>query len=321
MDAPPERVFFTSGGTEANNWAIKCGCAWCEKELNQVLSSWVEHASILHSMAMVPGSCVGVDDKGTVKLDDLEESLKDGGVGLVSIQHANNEVGTIQPVQTVIELCKKYEVLYHMDAVQSYGKFKFSVRDMGVDMATVSGHKIHGPMGVGALYVAEGVDLPPFLHGGGQEQGMRSGTMAVPLLVGFGKAAEIAWSKMGDWLRVMKIRNFMEVALKEKIGITVNGNPESRLPNISSMTLPGGIEAVMVAAYLDRKRGMCVACGSACGTRQGRSHVLEAMGISSEDSHATLRLSLSRYNTMSHGHSFVSNVESALLDISKRGLD
>ena len=316
MDAPPDRIFFTSGGTESNNWAIKCSRQDPE---SIVLSSWAEHSSILNSMAEVPGTCVGVDKKGTVKLDEIECDLKNGGVELVSIQHANNEVGTVQPVEEVLALCRQYGALYHMDAVQSYGKLRFSVRDLNVDMASVSAHKIHGPMGIGALYVAQGVPLRPLIHGG--NSAWRGGTMAVPMIVGFGAAAELAWGRMGDWPKVMKIRNFIEGAAQEKIpGIQVNGNIERRLPNISSMTLPGGTEAVMVVAYLDKK-GIYVACGSACGTRQGRSHVLNAMGIKPKDNHATLRLSLSRFNTMKHGHSFVSNLESALPDVSRRNLE
>lgn len=293
----PEELFFTSGGTESNNWAIK-GVL----EPRGVIVSSVEHASVLEPANWVsrdlPMFKVPVDEYGIVDLDALKSALKSGNYGLVSIQYANNEIGTLQPVQEIADLCQDYGALFHCDAVQAFGKIDFDVDDIGADMISFSAHKLHGPMGVGALYVKGGTEIGPLLHGGGQEDGMRSGTLAVPEIVGFTKAAEVAIAAIPEQMpRLMRITEWLagQICCSFK-GAKRNGHPTLRLPNIVSVTLPG-METEVVCGIMCSKFNMCLSAGAACSTEKRSSHVLEAIGRNSNEALSTLRFSLSKLNT------------------------
>ncbi len=296
----PQEVFFTSGGTEANNWAIK---GFDYQDRKRLVISPVEHKSILEPAKWCFGKGlinqlfeIPVDEYGMVKLDCLEAFLKENQIGLVSVQFANNEVGTLQPIKEISELCKKYGAVCHCDAVQGLGKVDFTAAGLGVDMITLSSHKIHGPMGIGALWVKPGTKLEPLLHGGGHEAGMRSGTHGVPQIIGFGKAAELAWSHvLTDMPRLSKIVDWMASSLNLSVGAVRNGHPTQRLPNILNMSIPNS-NASLVCGVLS-KEGICVSSGAACGTSSGPSHVLKAMGKSHQECTSTFRISLSRYNT------------------------
>lgn len=295
----PDRVFFTSGGTEANNWAVKGSFLIHDAK---VAVSSVEHASVLESARWLAKTNyvtglveIPVDGTATVSLAALEDALKAGGVRLVSVQWVNNEVGTIQPMAEVASLCKKYGALCHCDAVQAFGKIRLNTEQLGIDMVSVSSHKIHGPMGAGALYVREGVDLEPLLHGGQQEGSLRAGTHGVAGIAGFGKAAELAWTSIGiDGPAIKSLSDRLRSILKDNLRARLNGHPENRIPHIVSATIPG-IEASLVCGILDNDHGVCVSKGSACSRGQP-SHVLSAMGFPKSDCNSTLRFSVGKYN-------------------------
>lgn len=306
LKCKPEELFFTSGGTEANNWAVKGTVP--SYSVEGIIVSSVEHASVIQPAKMMMRSSPGryfeipVDGMGVVDLDALESKLKDGISGkgnwyLVSVQYANNEIGTIQPVAKIAELCRKYKVVFHCDAVQAFGKVPFDVDDVGADLISLSAHKIHGPMGMGALYVRTGTNIEPLLHGGGQERGMRSGTLAVPEIVGFAKAAELAMEAMPKQMpRLMKITEWMAGQLCLYFNAKRNGHPTVRLPNILNVTIPG-MESGVVCGVMCSKFKTCMSAGAACSTAKRKSHVLEAIGRDPKDILSTLRISMSRYNT------------------------
>lgn len=303
LKCAPEEIFFTSGGTEANNWATKCH--FNRNGNKGILYGAIEHSSvfepIIHSMGNpftdVSSRDVRVDKYGLIDLDVLETYLKMDKIGFVSIQYANNEIGTVQPVDKIAELCKKYGAIFHCDAVQAFGKIDFDVDDVGADMISLSAHKIHGPMGMGALYVKSGTQIGPLLHGGGQERGMRSGTLAVPEIVGFGKAAELAVEAIPKHMpRLMKITEWLVSQLCLSIdNATRNGHPTRRLPNIVSLTIPN-MESEVVCGIMCARNNTCMSAGAACSTTKKKSHVLEAIGRDAKDVLSTLRISLSRYN-------------------------
>jgi len=323
LKCSPEELFFTSGGTESNNWAIK----GFRKGSKGIMVSSVEHDSVLKAAKWesednnVPYYEIPVDQYGVVNLVQMERELKTRQYALVSIQYANNEIGTIQPVEQIADLCHKYGVIYHCDAVQALGKIDFDVDDVKADMISFSAHKIHGPMGIGALYIKNGTPIDPLLHGGGQENGMRSGTLAVPLIVGFAKAAEMAvdsikqemprLKKMTDDLSGM-ICNFFKGAKR-------NGHPTEMLPNILSLTIPS-VEAELICSIMNVRYTTSIATGSACSTIKRQSHVLEAIGGGSEDVFHTLRISLSRYNKEKEMDLVFANLQNAFRDAQSRSL-
>lgn len=321
LGCAPVEVYFTSGGTEANNWAIK-GFRYGDKD--RLLISAIEHASVLEPARWMNRSRllsnmveVPVNEEGVLLVDVLESYLKVGRVGLVSVQYANNEVGTVQPIAQISELCKKYGSAFHCDAVQAFGKVDFDVTDVGADMMTLSAHKIHGPMGIGALYIKGGTDVEPLLHGGGHEGGMRSGTHAVPQIVGFGKAVELAWSCMKkEMTRVSAVVDNLAEELKIKFGAIRNGSAQDRLPNILNVTLPN-VDAALMCGVLAR-RGVCVSMGSACRTGEKESRVLKAMNRQFKDCMSTIRISMSRYTDEKQAKLLVAYMQAAVREIKQR---
>lgn len=320
LKVKPEEIFFTSGGTESNNWAIK-GLPWTKDGCGGVIVGSVEHKSVLAPAQWKCQDCpyfeVPVDQFGMILLDELEKELKTGKYYLVSIQFANNEVGTLQPLKEISKLCKQYGAILHCDAVQGLGKVDFTAAGIGADMISLSAHKIHGPMGIGALYVKTGTPLEPLLHGGGHEGGMRSGTHGVPQIVGFGKAVELAWTHLGlDMPRLSTMIDTMAAKLVLSVGAKRNGHPTMRLPNILNMTIPN-TNASLVCGVLG-KHGICVSTGAACGTKSGPSHVLMAMGKDYKSCVSTFRISLSRYNTDKEAGMLVARFHGALREAKLR---
>ena len=323
LGCSPGEVYFTSGGTEANNWAIK-GFNYGDKR--KLIVSAVEHKSVLEPARwllrkglITELTELPVDEMGTVNTAQLESKLKAGGVGLVSIQYANNEVGTLQPVREIATLCAEYGAHFHCDAVQAFGKVKFDVVDDGMDMVSLSAHKIHGPMGVGALYVRLGTQIEPLLHGGGHESGMRSGTHGVPNIVGFGKAVEVAWGSMSKEMpRLSKLIEWLATDIKDKFKMVRNGHPAMRLPNILNVTIPNQ-DAAIVCGVLARN-GIFVSTGSACGTRDVKSHVLVAMGKKYTDCTSTLRISLSKFTTQNDLIMFMGRLQQSVYEAKSRSL-
>jgi len=320
LKVKPEEIYFTSGGTEANNWAIK-GFDYGTKKL---VVSVVEHKSVLapadwcHRKGLVSEFAeIPVDEFGMIRMDVLESYMKTGTVGLVSIQFANNEVGTLQPAKDISKLCKQYGAAFHCDAVQGFGKVDFTAAGIGADMISLSAHKIHGPMGVGVLWVKTGTKLEPLLHGGGHESGMRSGTHGVPQIVGFGKAAELAWTHLGtDMPRLSASIDALAASLAISVNAQRNGHPTRRLPNILSVTIPNA-NASLVCGILG-KNGISVSTGAACGTKAGPSHVLTAIGKDYKTCVSTLRVSLSRYNTNKDTSMFAARLQGALAEAKRR---
>jgi cysteine desulfurase len=295
INAKPEEIFFTSGGTESNNWAIKgvlCGLA--EKKI--VVSS-IEHESVLETVNSLSGSSVdylAVDEFGVVDLNEFGDKL-DKGIVLASVMHANNEIGTVQDIAEVGKISREKGVLFHTDACQSLGKEDINVRKMNVDLMSLNAHKIHGPKGVGALFVKEGITISPLLHGGGQENALRSGTVNIPGAVGFAKAVEI--SKEDDIVNMRKLRNKLVNSVLEIGGVKLNGHVENRLCNNANFSFKL-VEGGVLMDYLD-KNGIIVSTGSACTSKSLEpSHVLNAIGLRASDLHGAIRISLSRYTTL-----------------------
>lgn len=301
FDVRPEQVVFTSGGTEANNMAIRSALATTPHK--RIVTSPTEHHAVLHAATAVSNeiggrvSAVKVDKNGVVDLDNLERMLAEGDVGLVSIMAVNNETGVCQPVAEIAELCKAANVMYHCDAVQAPGKVATSLPKWGASLVSLSFHKLGGPKGVGALIFAAGVQALPLLHGGGQERGRRGGTENTLGIAGAGLAAELARQTLVEMPRLSALRDKVESAIKRLSNdIAVVGESAQRTGNVSCFLLPGitGDTAVMA---LDME-GVAVSSGSACSSgRVNPSHVLMAQGFSEDDAKCSVRLSWGWNNT------------------------
>jgi cysteine desulfurase len=302
IGANASEIVFTSGGTEANNIAIQ-GVARARKDRgNHIVTSSIEHHAVLKTCQYLERNgftvtYLPVDHHGIVNPEDLKKALTDKTI-LVSVMHANNEVGTIEPIHEIGRIVTERGIPLHTDAVQSAGKAPLNVKEMSVDLLSISAHKFHGPKGIGALYIREETRIDPILHGGGQERDIRSGTENVASIAGLGKACELAKETLAA--RMDEIRK-MRDALQERIsaavpGLTINGHPVSRLPNCLSISVPG-IMGETILRDLDA-RGIAVSAGSACTSHSVEiSHVLSAMGLLKETAQGTVRLSLGIMNT------------------------
>ena len=292
-------VYFTSSGSEADNWALK-GSLLPNQE-NHIISSKIEHPAILNSLKKIEKwggetSLVSVDNEGFVDLDEIERSIKDS-TRLISIMFANNEIGTIEPLAEIAKIAKAKNILFHTDAVQAMGNIKFKIEDIGVDMLSLSGHKLGAPKGVGLLYVKEGIELDRFLDGGEQERGQRASTENLASIVGLARALEDAYNNIEENTSITReLRDYTIKKLLNIDGVILNGPKEKRLPGNINITLKNTKPQTMVQ-YLDMF-DICVSSGSACAAGSiNPSHVLRAIGRSEEDSLSMLRLSLNHENT------------------------
>ncbi|HVP36561.1 MAG TPA: cysteine desulfurase NifS [Terriglobales bacterium] len=303
LNADPLEIYFTSGGTESDNLAVK-GVAWANKKKgNHIITSRIEHHAVLESCRYLEKegyeiTYLPVDKYGLVDHDEFKKSIKKETV-LVSIMHANNEIGTIQPIAELAGIAKEKGVYFHTDAVQSTGKLKIDVNELNVDMLSLSAHKFYGPKGVGALYIRRGVRLTPLAHGGHHEKSRRAGTENVPGIVGLAKALEIAHSDMQE--EEKRLKNLTEAFYKkvtERIpDVFMNGHPVLRIPNTMNISFKG-VEGESIILNLDLK-GIGVASGSACTSGSLEpSHVLSAMGVPGDLAQSSLRFSFGRSNTM-----------------------
>lgn len=321
IGAEETEIIFTSGGTESINFAIK-GLAFKRREKgNHIVTSRIEHSAVLNSCRWLEKegfriSYVGVDEHGVIKLDELEKSIT-GNTILITIMHANNEVGTIQPVKDVSKIARKYEIPFHTDAVQSVGKIELDVNEIKVDLLSLSGHKFYGPKGVGALYLREGMELDNFMHGGSQEMGKRAGTENLPGIVGLGKASEIAIMEMEKEERVKFLRDELEKKILENIqDVKINGHPEKKLPGTLHLCFRG-VDSNTLLFHLNKKN-ILASSGSACHSGSPEpSHVMSAMGISPELSRGTVRFSPGRENTEEEIDRVVEVVEEAVKKLKK----
>ena len=292
-------IYFTSSGSESDNWALK-GSLLPNQE-NHIISSKIEHPAILNSLKKIEKwggetSLVSVDNEGFVDLYEIESSIKDS-TRLISIMFANNEIGTIEPLAEIAKIAKAKNILFHTDAVQAMGNIKFKIEDVGVDMLSLSGHKLGAPKGVGLLYAKEGIGLDSFLDGGEQERGQRASTENLASIVGLARALEDDYNNIEERTSITReLRDYTIEKLLNIDGVILNGPKEKRLPGNINITLKNTKPQTMVQ-YLDMF-DICVSSGSACAAGSiNPSHVLRAIGRSEEDSLSMLRLSLNHENT------------------------
>ena len=299
LGAAPNEIVFTSSGTEANNQVIKGVADMNRGQPRHIIISAVEHPAVEKPCRYLEANgvritAVGVDGTGWVDPDDVGRAISADTI-LVSIMHANNEVGTIQPIAEISRLAHQAGALMHTDAAQSMGKIPVRVDDLGVDLLTIAGHKFYAPLGVGALYIRDGLALPPLLHGAGHERGRRAGTEAVPAVVGLGEAARIAGEEMDEnRLRARRDRLHQTLAAALADRMVLNGHPDRRLPNTLNVSFRRCVSADLLAG-LDE---LCTSTGPACGSGEGiPSATLTAMGIDRDMALGAVRLSVGRFTT------------------------
>jgi len=293
-------IFFTGSGTESDNFAV-FGTLEASPGKDEFITSAIEHPAIIESAKALEKrgakvTYLPVDGNGTVSLDELRSALTPK-TALVSVMHANNEIGTIQPIHDIVRIAREHGVPVHTDAVQSYGKIDVDARKLGVDLLTVSAHKIYGPKGVGALYVRKGASLCPFVHGGRQERGLRAGTENTAGIIGFGEAVRVLEEKgRKERARIEKLAETLKRGIEERIpGARFNGHPENRIKSTLNFAFPG-LEAEAILLALATKE-IYVSTGSACSEESEEvSHVLRAIGLRPEIARSAIRMSLGRSN-------------------------
>ncbi|MBU0900224.1 cysteine desulfurase NifS [bacterium] len=301
LGAQPEEIIFTSGGTESNNLAIKGYLLANPKKGKHLITSAIEHSAVLNSCQELKKqgydlTIISVNEEGLVNLEEIKEAIRDETV-LISIMHANNEVGSIQPLLEIAEIVKNYDLGFHVDAVQSVGKIGLNVKNLNVDLLSLSGHKLYGPKGVGALYIRKGIKVKSLQQGGHHERNIRAGTENVPGIVGLGKACEIAGKNSEKTnAYISNLRNKLYRGIKEKISeIKLNGNIERSLLNTLNISF-AYVEGESLLLRLDNK-GISCSAGSACASESLKpSHVLMAMNVPSNMIQGSLRFSLGKYN-------------------------
>lgn len=302
IHAKEEEIYFTAGGSESDNWALKATAEFYQNKGKHIITTKIEHHAILHTCEYLEKNgyevtYVEVDENGRVKLDELEAAIRPDTI-LISVMAANNEIGTIQPLEEIGKIAKKHDILFHTDAVQAFGHIPLDVEKMNIDMLSASGHKIHGPKGVGLLYIRKGVKIRSFIHGGAQERKRRAGTHNVPGIVGFGKAAELAFQNMDKNISYeSELRDYLiERILKEIPYTRLNGDKTERLPNNANFCFRF-VEGESLLILLDQN-GICGSSGSACTSGSlDPSHVLLAIGLPHEIAHGSLRLTISEKTT------------------------
>ena len=302
LNAEPGEIYFTSGGSEADNQAITSAAAiGARKGKKHIVSTKFEHHAVLHTLEKLEKqgfevTLVDVNRNGIVKVEDIEKAIRPDTC-LVTVMFANNEIGTIQPIKEIGALCKEKKIIFHTDAVQAAGHLKIDVKDMNIDMLSLSGHKFHGPKGVGVLYCRKGVYLQPLIEGGAQEKNKRAGTENLPAIAGMAKAFEIANENLEEYtVKVSALRDKLIRELSKIPHSVVNGDTENRVPNNVNICFEG-IEGESLLLLLD-ENDICASSGSACTSGSlDPSHVLLAIGLPHEVAHGSLRLSLSLENT------------------------
>ncbi|MEW6615852.1 MAG: cysteine desulfurase NifS [Thermodesulfobacteriota bacterium] len=302
LNTDPSEIAFTGGGSESDNLAIKGAAYALKKEGNHIITTKVEHPAVLNTCEYLEKAgykltYLPVDHEGMIDLDELKDSIISKTV-LISIMYANNETGTLLPIKEVGEIAADIGILFHTDAVQAVGKIPMDLKDLKIDLLSLSGHKLYGPKGIGCLYVKKGTSLVPLIHGGHQEGGMRAGTENIPGIVGLGKACEIASRDMGFQVkRITKLRDRLYEGIIDKLDyIKLNGHPVKRIPNTLNVSFEF-IEGESLLLNLDLE-GVAVSSGSACTSGSLKpSHVLTAMGLTPEIAQGSLRFSLGRNNT------------------------
>lgn len=302
LGAKSNEIYFTAGGTESDNWALKATAEAYASRGKHIITTKIEHHAILHTGEYLEGrgfevTYLDVDDKGLVRPEDVEAAIRPDTI-LISVMFANNEIGTIEPIKEIGEIARRHNVLFHTDAVQAFGQVPINVDELGVDMLSASGHKLNGPKGIGFLYIRKGVKIRSFIHGGAQERKRRAGTENVPGIIGLGKAVERAVATMAERsAKEIGLRDHLISRVLEEIPYCrLNGDPVDRLPNNANFSFRF-IEGESLLIMLDMK-GICASSGSACTSGSlDPSHVLLAIGLPHEIAHGSLRLTLGEETT------------------------
>ena len=315
LGAKTEEIYFTAGGSESDNWALKATFEAYKSKGNHIITTKIEHHAILHTCEYLEKergakiTYLDVDENGIVKLDELEKAITPETI-LISVMFANNEIGSIQPIREIGAIAKEHGILFHTDAVQAFGQVPINVDELGIDMLSSSGHKLNGPKGIGFLYIRKGVKIRSFVHGGAQERKRRAGTENVPGIVGYGVAADRAVRTMKERTdKEIQVRDhFIERILKEIPYVKLNGDRTKRLPNnvnVSFQFIEGESMLLMLDNY-----GICASSGSACTSGSlDPSHVLLAIGLPHEIAHGSLRLTISDQITMEDADYVVDNLK------------
>ena len=302
LGAATNEIYFTAGGSEADNWAIKATAEAYAQKGKHIITSAIEHHAVLHTCEYLEKrgfevTYVGVDENGILKLDELEKAIRPDTI-LISVMFANNEIGTIQPIKEIGRIAKEHDVLFHTDAVQAYGQLPINVDEYQIDMLSASAHKLNGPKGIGFLYIRKGLKTRSFIHGGAQERSRRAGTENVPGIVGLGAASERAFARMEEKTKKeIELRDYLIRRIEEEVPYCrLNGDRTRRLPNNVNFSFRF-VEGESLLIMLDM-RGICASSGSACTSGSlDPSHVLLAIGLPHEIAHGSLRLTLSEENT------------------------
>ena len=302
INAEPREVFFTAGGTEADNWAVFGVCDKLKEKGNHIITTKIEHHAMLHSCAFLEKqgyevTYLDIDKDGRVNLKQLEDSITEKTI-LISIMMVNNEIGTLQPIKEIAEIAKAHRIIFHTDAVQALGNVPIDVKDKGIDLMSMSSHKIYGPKGEGALFIRKGLRISNYLHGGAQESGKRAGTENLTGIVGFGKAAELARINFDEHVKhCSTLRNYLvERILREIPDTVLNGTMDGRHPGNANITFKY-IEGESILLLLNQF-GISVSTGSACSSKSLEpSHVLTALGVPVEMIHGTVRFTVGDFTT------------------------
>ena len=303
LHADVRDIYFTAGGSESDNWALIVTAEAYENKGKHIITSKIEHHAILHTCDYLESrgfeiTYIDVDENGILKLDELKKAIRPDTI-LISVMFANNEIGTIQPIKEIGEIAKEHDILFHTDAVQAFGQIPINVDELHIDMLSASGHKLHGPKGIGFLYIRKGLKLRSFIHGGAQERKRRAGTENVPGIVGLGKAVSIAVETMDERIKhETEVRDYMIEKIKKTIPYCrLNGDRTKRLPNNVNFSFQF-VEGESLLIMLDME-GICASSGSACTSGSlDPSHVLLAIGLPHEIAHGSLRMTLSEETTI-----------------------
>lgn len=302
LGAKTNEIYFTAGGSESDNWAIKATADAYVQKGKHIITSAIEHHAVLHTCEYLEKhgyevTYVGVDENGVIKLDELKAAIRPDTI-LISVMFANNEIGTIQPIKEIGEIAKEHDILFHTDAVQAYAQVPINVDEMHIDMLSASGHKLNGPKGIGFLYIRKGIKIRSFVHGGQQERGRRAGTENIPGIVGLAAAAKRSFSMLEEKMqKEIELRDYLISRIEAEIPYCrLNGDRKKRLPNNVNFSFQF-IEGESMLILLDSK-GIAASSGSACTSGSlDPSHVLLAIGLPHEIAHGSLRLTMSEENT------------------------